>query len=78
MFDEEWYLYSALVDDDDFLDNDDLNEQIESLSRMNPFQNYYPESERSEKTIKAEIKCECGSEKCNLPVHSDWCMKYKK
>ena len=25
-----------------------------------------------------EKKCECGSEKCKFPIHSDWCPKYTK
>ena len=24
------------------------------------------------------LKCECGSDKANLPTHSTWCMKYKE
>jgi len=23
-------------------------------------------------------KCECGADKCKLPVHSEWCPKYIK
>lgn len=28
------------------------------------------------KTVRRKSGCECGSEKCNLPFHSDWCPKY--
>jgi hypothetical protein len=23
-------------------------------------------------------KCECGADKCKLPIHSEWCPKYEK
>lgn len=31
-----------------------------------------------EPTTKLELKCECGSDKANVPFHSQWCPKGAK
>lgn len=49
-----------------------LKEEKEDLISHYPIQDPHVTIERLKK------KCECGADKCNISIHSDYCPKYNK